>query len=101
MLDNTHLQYHLELIFASPQIYKSLGHTARKIKLFVDQKEYYALDSWTRIEDADNQFFQEIESFFCVHNFFSAHNSFQQNTFPIFHVKLLSYEQSGWTGYTS
>ena len=66
MLDNTHLQKHLELIFASLQKYKSLDQTSRKMILLDLQREDCAPDALTSIEDVVSRFCQVIEKSFCA-----------------------------------
>ena len=66
MLDNRYLQQHLELIFAFLENSKSLGQISRKTNLFVVQREYCALDTWTCLEDTDNRFSEKNEKSFCA-----------------------------------
>ena len=66
MLDNAHLQYHLELFLVTLQKGKPFDQVTRKRNLFEPQKEYCALDTQTRIAGIDNRFCREIEKSFCA-----------------------------------
>ena len=64
--DDSHPHSYLDLIFVSPQIYKSPGHASRKTNLFVRQRDCCTPDTWTRNQDIDYRFCQKIQKSFCA-----------------------------------